>query len=496
MDRRTPPDQNADTGTVGLERGSGADACAQSPTAGGKIVALGRVFVRTVRHFAPGFNAELDRLPDTRFEPMICYHKRFLAWWGLLLFCFKLGSRRQLDYQMRDLELSILENVNRLAGTAQETLPVHKTLNHFLGHVGAAAFAALRTWLVRRLIRMRALDACRLLGKFVIAVDGTGFLHFHHPHCAHCLTQTRANGTLYLHPVLEAKLVHTSGLALSVGTEFIENPWAERHDHPSQPPTLDDYEKIKQDCELKALARLAPVLKRDFPQTPLCISGDSLLACGPVLCLCEQHRWSYVLTFKAGRTPALWADFQGLLKLAPENRHRVTLPDGTRQQYRWVNGLDYLDSEGHAHRFNAILCVETAPDGQTTTFAWITDLEVNEHTLTAIAEQGGRNRWKIENQGFNTQKNSGLNLTHAYSIAPENLKAFYYLLQCAHIFLQLFESGSLLLHLAQRYGQPTARQLFGSLANIAQFLRDSFRYWRLPDEVFDPHPGQIRLNTS
>jgi len=428
--------------------------------------------------------------------PLIRYDKKFLFWWGLLLFCCKLSSRRQLDFMLRDLELSVLNNVNRLARTEQDTLPVNKTLAHFLGHVGSDALAQLRTWIVHRLIRMRALDACRLLGRFVIAVDGSGFLHFHRPHCPHCLTQKHDYGTLFLHPVLEAKLVHTCGLALSVGTAFIENPWEEQ----PQPAkaTLKDYEAIKQDCELKAFARLAPELKHAFPQTPLCISGDSLLGCGPVLRICEQNHWDYVLTFKAGRTPALWEDFQGLQKLSPENRYNLRLPDGTLQHYRWVNGIEYLDSEGYPHRFSAIQCIETR-GGQTTLFAWITSWQVTVHNVVAIAEQGGRNRWKIENQGFNTQKNSGLNLTHAYSIGPDILKAFYYLLQIAHIFLQLLEYGRLLTHLAQQYGKQTARQLFGSLANIARFLLDSFRYYRLLDQAFDPHAATrcyIGLNTS
>ena len=110
--------------------------------------------MRSVRHFWPDLTPESDRLPDTRYAPLIRYHKRFLLWWGLLLFCLKLGSRRQLDYQLRDLELQVLDNINRLAGTQQESLPVNKTLDHFLGHVGARPLAALRTWLVRRLIRM------------------------------------------------------------------------------------------------------------------------------------------------------------------------------------------------------------------------------------------------------------------------------------------------------------------------------------------------------
>ena len=68
-------------------------------------------------HFWPEFSAWLDALPDTRFAPFIEYDKRFLVWWGLLLFCCKLGSRRQLDFDLRDSALPVLANVNRLAAT-------------------------------------------------------------------------------------------------------------------------------------------------------------------------------------------------------------------------------------------------------------------------------------------------------------------------------------------------------------------------------------------
>jgi hypothetical protein len=49
--------------------------------------------------------------------PFIEYDKKFLAWWGVLLFCCKLGSRRQLDFDLRDATTQVLGNVNRLAGT-------------------------------------------------------------------------------------------------------------------------------------------------------------------------------------------------------------------------------------------------------------------------------------------------------------------------------------------------------------------------------------------
>jgi len=437
-------------------------------------------------------------LPDTRYQPFVEYHSKFLTWWGLLLFSFKLGSRRQLDYDLRDSDLEVLHNVNRLAGTRQDSLPVHKTIVHFLSHVGSEPLAQLRTWCLRRLIRMKALEHCRLFGKFVIALDGSGFLVFHRYHCPKCLTHRTTKGTLYLHPVLEAKLVDSYGLALSIGTEFIENPTRDGDLAKSKCQiSLSAYEKIKQDCELKAFARMAPNLKRDFPQTRLCIAADSLFACGTAIHICQQYRWSYIFTFKPGRTPDLWQDFNGLLKLVPENTLRVTLPKGVRQLYRWVNDITYLDSDNRSHNLNAILCKETSPT-ETHTFAWLTDLRVNPNNVVAIASQGGRQRHKIENQGFNIQKNSGFNLEHAYSFDQDNIKAFYYLLQIAHIFLQLLESGSLLKRLAKA-NQTSPVRLFGSLKNIARRLLECFRYLHIPDDAFDFMNAtrfQIRLDTS
>ncbi len=425
---------------------------------------------------------------------MVIYDARFLLWWGLLLFCFKLGSRRDLDYKLRDLELCVLDNANQLAQTHQTTLPVHKTLDHYLGHLRSDALARLRQQCVYRLIRNKVLDRFRCDGEFVIATDGTGYLLFRERHCPHCLEHSNGSSVYYLHPVLEAKIVHTSGLAISIGTEFIQNPLPEQKAR--RRPKLTDYEAMKQDCELKAFLRLAPQLKKEFPQTRFCLATDSLMACGPVLTVCEQYRWSYVLTFKPGRTPGLWTDFQGVLKLCPGNRLKVRSPAGTTQQlFRWANDLEHIDSDKRRHVVHALMCEEKV-DGQTQTYAWITNKRLSAANVVRIATEAGRVRFKIENQGFNIQKNSGLNLEHAYSLGQDTLKCYYYLLQIAHLFLQMLELGSLLQQLARRYGS-TPLALFGSLKNIAQFLLDSFRFFQLGAAAFNPTKAfQIRLCDS
>jgi hypothetical protein len=41
---------------------------------------------------------------------MVDHDARFLCWWGLLLFCLKFGSRRQLDFELRDDPHGVLDN--------------------------------------------------------------------------------------------------------------------------------------------------------------------------------------------------------------------------------------------------------------------------------------------------------------------------------------------------------------------------------------------------
>jgi hypothetical protein len=400
----------------------------------------------------------------------------------------KLGRLRQLDYQLRDRETCVLANVNALAASQQETLPVCGTLTHFLGHVGAAALGRLRTRMIRQLIRNKVLDEARLRGAFVVVCDGTGHVAFRRRHCPHCLTQTHGDVTYYSHAVLEAKLVTSAGLALSLGSEFIDNR------HFAENPT-GGAESRRQDCELKAFARLAAQLKADFPQTRLCLAGDALFACGPVFQTCQEYGWHYVLTFKPGGLPAVWQDFQGLLTLGPGQVRRLSTPDGRELEYRWVNELSYVDDQDRPHTCNAIQCVQTQGD-QRTTFAWLTDWRVTPDNVSALAEQGGRNRWRIENEGFNAQKNGGYELEHVYGADEDLLRSFYFLLQIAHLILQLVEHGSLLRRAAAQYDQ-TVRGLYGSVRNLAARLLDCLRYRRIPAGAFVANPRiQIRLDSS
>lgn len=407
------------------------------------------------------------------------------------MYLLQLGSRRQLNFRLDALGTQVLANLNRLARTHQTTRPVHGTLDHFLDHVPPQGIAGVRTRMIRRLIRSKVLEPARVLSYLPVALDATGLYAFRQRHCDHCLTSRHGDCTIYSHNVLEAKLLGPGDLVLSLATEFIDNADASLRAGAAA---------VKQDCELKAFSRLAPRLHQEFPQLRLCLTVDSLYACGRFFAACQEHAWAYVVTFKPTDLPALWDEFQALLPLVPQQRVERQLPDGTRQVYRWLHNLSYTYSDKRPWTFAAIQCQETV-DEETSTFAWLTCLEVNAQSVEGIANQGGRARWKIENQGFNRQKNSDLNLHHLYSTDPEKLQAYYYLLQIACILLHLLEQGSLLRQLAAELNM-TPWRLFGSLKNLAWLLLESLRRETWPEACFDARAAArlrisfVRFNTS
>jgi hypothetical protein len=491
MGDRIPTAEEPDQRDQPVDPGPGQGPCPGTQPQEGTTLNIGPILARTTRHFFPDFDEWLDEIEDPRFLPFITYDKRFLLWWGLELFLCKLSSRRQLDYQLNTDGPELLGNLNRLAHTEQDSRPVNGTLEHFLGGIGDPPLANLQQRGVDRLIRMRALEDARLQGRYLVLIDGTGYLVFNHKHCDHCLTQQHGDKTVYMHQALEAKVLGPGGTVFSIGTEFIDN-----RDAKDSPPGASA-ERIKQDCELKALPRLMKKVRAAFPQLRICLLCDNLIFCGAGFQVAKDRKCDYIYVFKEGRTPALWREFQSLLKLCPDQRVEQTTPQGEHQVYRWVNELPYEDSDGRKWVFNAIQCEVTKKNGEKGEWAWVTPLKVNRETVIEVSTRGGRQRWREENEGFNTQKTSGLNLEHAYS--HSNWAAYYFLLQFAHMLLQLVEKGSLLRHLAEQSGKKTAVDLFGSLKNMAQRLLDSLRYRRWPDEAFDAGAAgkiQIRLNSS
>jgi len=302
--------------------------------------------------------------------------------------------------------------------------------------------------MINRLLRMKCLISFRLLNKYyMIAVDGTGHVTYKERHCPYCLTKEKDGRIMhYYHNVLEAKLITDNGLALSVGTEFIENT----------------IKYTKQDCELKAFYRLAKKLKKEFPQLKICLLLDSLYAADPVFKMLDSYDWKYIITFKEGSMPKTYEEYLSLDKLQ-KNRIEIA-EDGVIQNYSWVNYISYRGPV-----FDILQCSESKVNGkgetENTRFLWITNLNICKNNFFKIAK-GARLRWKIENEGFNTQKNRGYNLEHSFSSNEMAMKNFYLILQIAHTIGQLMEKGLL---------KDKIEKVFGSITNVFFNLLEELR---------------------
>ena len=395
-------------------------------------VSILKAFVMTVRHFFGGFGRLFQGMTDPRNPAYVTYPTPILMATGTLMFLFRLGSRRQIGNLLRGNGPSAAK-YRALFGV--EECPHGDTLNYMYVRSDVAEAQEVVTSIPETLIRSKVLYRHRLLDKYyLVVIDGTGMLTFSERHCPHCMTRTCHGRTLYYHPVLEAKLVTATGFVFSFMTEFIENP--------SEHPT-------KQDCELKAFYRLAKRLKQRFPRLPICLLLDGLFAGGPTFSVCEKNRWKYLIVLQEDDIPYINEEFEVLSKLAPEDH--LTFRTGVQleitQDFRWVNKIAYLDSKGAEHSVAVIGCLETKPDvgkqPKTTRFKWVTNFKVTARKVVTLANQGGRLRWKIENEGFNVQKNGGYALEHVYSQNATAGKIFYLLLQIAHSLSQLIERGNL-----------------------------------------------------
>ena len=441
--------------------------------------ALLRVVIATITHFFGPLSSFMARVSDPRDPAKITYPLPVLLFTGLLLFLYRLGARRQVTHLLRQG----VSNANFQALFGVAACPHGDTLHETFCRLQPAELQAEVSSLVETLIRKKVLSAYRLLGRYyVVAVDGTGCYTFHTRHCPHCLTRTTGAGkTLYYHPVLEAKLITANGFSFSLMTEFIENP---------------DPNPTKQDCELKAFYRLAARIKERFPRLPIVLSLDGLFAGGPTFSLCQAYGWKFIITLKDQDLPSVNQEFEALWPLAPGNQ--LSFHTGKHleitQHYGWVNAISYLDAAHQPHALSVFECSETKPDAgqrKTTKFKWVTNFHLTAKNVRELATNGGRMRWKIENEGFNVQKNGGFELEHAFSQDETAAKIFYLLLQIAHLLFQLIEHGSLL--------KQVVSAGCGSAKNLAFRLLEAWRNCLIRTEVSNLRNGQrfqIRFDSS
>jgi hypothetical protein len=410
--------------------------------------------------------AWLGEVRDPRQSGRAVFPLKVLLLLGVLMFLAHTGSRNHFNDSVRDA-LEMAKTLARLLGCSVEAVPHLDTLEKVLRAVQAETLETLLARLIRRLIRMKALDGWRVGGRFLLAIDGTGLYSFRRRHCEHCIETRHDSGAVtYSHKILVAFIVSADGYALPIACDFIENPGA----------VYD-----KQDCEIKAFHRLEPKLKRLYPQTPFWLLLDALYADQNVLRPAVRNGWNVAITFKDSDMPALWTEAQSLLALSPTQTQTITLPqDEGSRELRWINDLDY-----QGLKLSAIFQTDKDKAGTVVrSFAHLCCRPIDRRNACPVAA-AARLRWRCENEGFNVLKNGGFALEHVYSHNPVAAKGYVLLMLTAHLVQQLLTRGRL---------GTVFKTAFHTFLNYGKKMLGALLSQPLPPDL-NP-PGQIRLSTA
>ena len=369
---------------------------------------------------------------DPRNSAYITYSNRVML--GQMYFkgIAGLESMQSMTEEFNDKQISM--NLSRLMGSKKlQMLPHHVTENEYLERLNPQEIQEILQKIAYRMIRRKTFSDARFRKKWLIIVDGTQLYSGGRRINESCLEAHHNRGTeeetvQYHQNVLEAKIYLGEGIVCSIMSEFIENSPEDQESRQSM-----SEEKAKQDCETRTFRRLADRLKAAFPKLPIILMGDSLYASEPVMRICEEKGWDYLIRFKSGSIPSVAKEYETLRQHETFGKGKES---GRTGEAEFINEINYNERLVNVVRFREKKIIRKKET--VTEFQWLTSLRVSEKNVEKVAATG-RLRWKIENQGFNRQKHWSGDITHACSWDSNALKNHYLLLQISDFVRQLYE---------------------------------------------------------
>lgn len=253
---------------------------------------------------------------------------------------------------------------------------------------------------------------------YLLSMDGTGLFSSHEVHCDQCNVKKHKNGSkTYYHQMLSAVLVHPDK------KEVI--PLAPE-------PILKTDGKKKNDCERNAAKRLLEDIHREHPHLQLIVVEDGLASNGPHISLLKHLNMRFIL----GAKPE---DHKFLFDWVSRSKYKEyaeTDKNGMKHHYKFINNAP-LNETCFDLSVNFLEYWEESNEGKTQHFSWVTDIPLTISNVKKIT-RGGRARWKIENETFNTLKNQGYHFEHNFGHGNKNLcTVFAYLMMLAFLIDQV-----------------------------------------------------------
>jgi hypothetical protein len=330
---------------------------------------------------------------------------------GLAMFSLKMPSLLQFNNQRND-EI-IKHNLQTLYGI--ESPPSDTYMRERLDPVDPEALRPAYKAIFRKLQRGKVLeDYVFMNDRYLVPLDGTGVFLSNSVHCKNCCEKHHQNGSItYHHQILSAVIVHPD-----LKEVFPLCP----------EPIIKQDGKQKNDCETNACHRLLADLIREHPHLKVIVTGDAIHSSGPRITQLKADDMQFILGVKPGSHESLFEWISGLSL----DTHEM-VEDGIPYTFRWANQVPLNDTYPDL-LVNFLDCIIDDPKNGQKHFSWVTDIPITRENVYKLS-QGGRAKWKIENETFNTLKNQGYNFEHNYGHGNENLSTIFSMLMMLAFFI-------------------------------------------------------------
>ncbi len=310
---------------------------------------------------------------------------------------------------------------------------------------------------------------------YLLSLDGTEYFSSKKVHCDSCLQKKnkKTGAITYHHQMLGAVLVHPD----------------RREVIPLAPePIVKQDGDNKNDCERNAAKRLLRKIRDEHPALPLIVVEDGLASNAPHIEELKRQRMHFLLGAKPDDHQHLFAE---VVRAQDEERATTirwtepTKPNRPDVLCEVSFVLDLPLNKAHPHlRVNFLQCIERGADGNVRRqFSWVTDLVITAENARHLA-RGGRSRWKIENETFNTLKNQGYHFEHNYGHGEQNLSVVFAMLMMLTFLVD--QTQQLCCPLFQ-----AVHKKLGSRRMVWDHLRSHFRHIRF---VSMQHLYEVVLN--
>jgi len=303
------------------------------------------------------------------------------------------------------------ENMRNLFGIARVPSDTH--MREILDRVEPRRLRPSFNAVFRRLQRGKVLEPFVFYkGCYLLSLDGTGYFSSSAIHCDSCLEKVnKQTGEItYQHQMLAAVMVHPS----------------HREVIPLAPEPIEKQDgSEKNDCERNAAKRLLRQIRQEHPHLKLIVVEDGLASNAPHIRELQALNMHFILGAKPGDHPFLLDQV-----LAAFDADQVTTiswtEGGISCEIAFINGVP-LNESNQDVRVNWLYYSEYGPNGEERKWTWVTDLQISRQNARRLV-QGGRCRWKIENETFNTLKNQGYRFEHNYGHGKQNLSVVFAML--------------------------------------------------------------------